>query len=425
MPTSFTSVKAIHSGTALSPCATVPQMADLFQRKVPPSALTGSAPRGVESLATPPVTHAPGAAVPIMGLKAALELRRLKALTQYNPDAWELLLSSVNLTAKYPYIPEALRYSFRADVPSIHSSYTPPNNASVHEHENTLNQMFTKELSLGCYLGPYSHAEIESVLGPFQSSPLSIIPKLGRPGKFCLIQSLSFPHNTPNTPSINSCINSDRFPCTYGTFDIVSHLIWHLLPGLQAAIRDVSEAYHTVPLAPSEWHGLVVRMSDISFAVDTCLCFGFGPSGGLYGALAGVAVDIFHAKGIGPISHWVDDHIFFCIQREFLADFNQGHNLTADIIQRNGGQQSNGGWVWYQGDPLPGGYHAEFDDDHTFPIHDLSMSSPRSEEDGKYTYNFDDINRISDVLGIPWEASKDINFTSSVMYLGFVWDLTA
>ena len=425
MPTSFTSVKAIHSGTALSPCATVPQMADLFQRKVPPSAPTGSAPRGVESLATPPVTHAPGAAVPIMGLKAALELRRLKALTPYNPDAWELLLSSVNLTAKYPYIPEALHYGFRADVPSIRSSYTPPNNASVHEHENTLNQMFTKELSLGCYLGPYSHAEIESVLGPFQSSPLSIIPKLGRPGKFCLIQSLSFPHNTPNTPSINSCINSDQFPCTYGTFDIVSHLIWHLPPGLQAAICDVSEAYHTVPLAPSEWHGLVVRMSDISFAVDTCLCFGFGPSGGLYGALAGVAVDIFHAKGIGPISHWVDDHIFFCIQREFLADFNQGHNLTADIIQCNGGQQSDGGWVWYQGDPLPGGYHAEFDDDHTFPIHDLSMSSPWSEEDGKYTYNFDDINRISDVLGIPWEASKDINFTSSVMYLGFVWDLTA
>jgi hypothetical protein len=34
-----------------------------------------------------------------------------------------------------------------------------------------------------------------------------------------------------------------------------------------------------------------------------------------------------------------------------------------------------------------------------------------------------DIDRLSDKLDIPWEKSKDVPFTSSIMYLGFVWDL--
>ena len=286
-------------------------MADSFRRRAQPSAQTGSAPWVAKPLATLPITCALAVAVPTTGLKAALEQRRRKALTPYNPEMWDVLLTSSGLISKYPHVPNALCFGFHAAVPPIQSSYTPPNSPSVHVHKEVLDQVFARELALGCYLGPYSRTEIESVLGPFQSSPLSIIPKPGRPGKFHLIQNLSFPHDTPNTPSINACINSDSFPCTYRTFDIVSQLIWHLLPGSQAAICDMSEAYCTVPLAPSEWHGLVIQTSDNHFAVDTCLCFGFGPSGGIYGALAGVATDIFWAKGIGPISRWVDDHIFF------------------------------------------------------------------------------------------------------------------
>ena len=422
--TSSTNVKAALSGTDRRPFATEGQTGGSSQRRAPPSAQTGSAPRDAESLATPPATSALAAVARTTGLRDALEQRRRKTLTPYNPEAWETLLASSGLVTKYPHISEALRFGFRAAMPSIQSTYTPPNSPSVHEHKVVLEQMFTKELSLGRYLGPYTRIEIESVLGPFQSSPLSVIPKPGRPGKFRLIQNLSFPHNHSDVASINARINSDSFPCTYGTFDIVSHLIWHLPPGSQAAIRDVSEAYRTVPLAPSEWHGLVVQMLDGHFAVDTCLCFGFGPSGGIYGALAGAATDIFRAKGIGPISRWVDDHIFFRIRREYLKEFNGNREQTAMAIQCNGEAQSLGGRVWYQGNPLPNGHQTEFDDDHSFPVADLSASSVRSEEDSKFTYNFDDINKISDALGIPWEASKDVNFTSSVTYLGFVWDLT-
>ena len=167
----------------------------------------------------------------------------------------------------------------------------------------------------------------------------------------------------------------------------------------------------------------MVQTSPVSFAVDTCLCFGFGPSGGIYGNLAGAGTDLLRANCIGPISQWVDDHIFFRIWQEVLASFNAQHAQTAKIIEQNGGLITRGGRQWYQGDPMPYGSHTEFDEDHTSPILDLSGNSPWSDTDQKYTYNFEDINALSRQLGIPWEASKDIPFSTSVTYLGLVWDL--
>jgi hypothetical protein len=113
----------------------------------------------------------------------------------------------------------------------------------------------------------------------------SLVPKPGKPGKFRLVQNLTFPHKPipPHISSVNSRINPDLFPTHYSTFHITSLLISHLPPGSEAAVRDVAEAYRTVPSHPSQWPSLVVQLSDNEFAVDTSLCFGFVPSGGLYG----------------------------------------------------------------------------------------------------------------------------------------------
>jgi hypothetical protein len=51
-------------------------------------------------------------------------------------------------------------------------------------------------------------------------------------------------------------------------------------------------------------------------------------------------------------------------------------------------------------------------------------ASPRSVEDLHYCYNFDDIDRISETLGIPWEKTKDVPFGNATAYLGFYWDLS-
>lgn len=57
-----------------------------------------------------------------------------------------------------------------------------------------------------------------------------------------------------------------------------------------------------------------------------------------------------------------------------------------------------------------------------FPLQDLSGQSPRSPEDAKFTYNMDDISAVTDVLGIPWELSKDVPFSSETPFTGLLWN---
>ena len=62
--------------------------------------------------------------------------------------------------------------------------------------------------------GPYSAADVEQILGgPFVSSPLSVVPKAG--GKLRLGQDCS--HEDGNGVSVNSMIDADMFPTTWGT----------------------------------------------------------------------------------------------------------------------------------------------------------------------------------------------------------------
>lgn len=79
---------------------------------------------------------------------------------------------------------------------------------------------------------------MESLIGPFQSSPFSIIPKPAKLNKFRILQNYSFPYKPslafPN-PSINPSINSDDFPqpralCPLLVYYFTSCLQVHNLP---------------------------------------------------------------------------------------------------------------------------------------------------------------------------------------------------
>lgn len=164
--------------------------------------------------------------------------------------------------------------------------------------------MVTKEFTKGRYIGPCTRQEVELLIGPFQSSPLSWVPKPGKPGKYRAVHNFSHPH-TPSstTASINCSINVDTFPCTWGTFTTICFTIHNLPPGFQAAIRDVAEAYHTVPITPDQWPGLIVKLlGKDEFAINTCNNFGLSSAGGIYGEIGDAMLDIFRAHGIGPAS---------------------------------------------------------------------------------------------------------------------------
>ena len=361
----------------------------------------------------------------LMELKSALELRKSLALTPYNSHAWESMLSASGLSKKYPSLPQNLRTGFLINMPMISTTQTPPNKSVITEYQHQFVKIVSLELFKQRYFGPFSSLVTESLIGPFQTSPFSIIPKPGKPDRFRLIQNYSYPHNvTPVhlNPSINSFLNSDDFPTTWGTFSIISLLIHQLPPHSQVATRDVAEAYRTIPLHHSQWPGTVVRTGEDAFCIDVMAAFGFSPSSGVYGNVADAGADLFRSQGIGPLAKWVDDHIFFRIRREFLELYNQQRQLRHTDLSEQG-QFHQGGRLWYGGHSFPDGTLDEHVEDCQFPCQDLSSQSPRSPEDSLYTYNFHDIDKLSDILGIPWEKSKDQPFSTSTSYIGLKWDL--
>ena len=323
-------------------------------------------------------TSAPAAAHPTMEPRVALERRKLCPLTPYKPEAWEFELQRAGVLEHFAGIPSGLRLGFRIDFPSISTIQIPPNKDSISEFSMEFNSIIQNELEKGRFIGPFLANTLKDLIGPFQSSPLSIIPKPGNAKKFRIVQNFSFPSQPsasfPN-PSINSYIKAEKFPTTWGKFSIVYQLISTLPPGSEAATRDVSEAYRTLPLHPSQWPAAVIRISDTHFCVDTCAAFGATPSAGAYGHIADGGTEIFRSHGIGPIDKWVDDHIFFRIRREHLVGYNslrsQWHRQLAA-----GGIKQTGSRIWF-GDTTPDfSLIKELNEDCSHPLKDLSEKFP-------------------------------------------------
>ena len=345
------------------------------------------------------------------------------------PEEWKFALDEAGLLGIYPQIPSFLTYGADAGIPQIRTTFTPPNHPSIASHQTFFDEIVNIEFQKGRYWGPFSKTELESIIGPFQTSPLSLIPKAGKPGKFRLIQNLSYPRNiTHNLRSINSSIETDLYPCTWGTFATVATLVWSLPPGSLGACRDVSEAYRIIPLAENQWPGIVIRLEEDGtgdrkpFALNTCTSFGKKSSGGLFGLFGDALLDIFRASGIGPSLRWVDDFIFFLMRREFLDKYNTLWDEWRKRIERNGGKLQKGGRIWFRGELLPNDHIEEFAEDMSLPLRDLS-SRREPTANPEHAYSMDDVDEISAKLGISWERSKDVPFGRVVPFIGFDWDL--
>jgi len=387
-----------------------------------PYAATGTNPLAAKTNLHATYTNAQVAEKHLTVRRAAVSQRRLKPKTPLVADRWENDLLSTRLHTEYPQIPQFIRCGAIAGIPQILHLFTPPNKESTEALSDVFNDIIQSEFNKGRYLGPFSQEELEREIGPFQSSPLSLVLKSGKPGKYRLIQNLSYPHTNLPTPSINSYLNSDDFPCTWGTFRTVCTLIHNLPRGSQAAVRDIAEAYRIIPLHESQWAGVVVRISNQpkQFALNTCNSFGGTTAGGLFGLFGDALADLLRARGIGPILKWVDDFIFFRIPRNMVAAYNEEREQNRKVILENGGKLQTGGRIWYKGKILAETGAEQFAENLAFPIRH-ARDHPNS--DTIYGYGFDEIDELTKPLGIPWEASKDIHFSHVVPFVGFAWDL--
>ena len=365
--------------------------------------------------------------VPVVG-RLTMEQTHVTSLrpricTPLVASEWKFALEAARILHKFLQIPNFLTYSADAGIGIINSTFTPPNHPSIVSHQEIFYEIVNTEFKKGRYWGPFSKTELEDSIGPFQTSSLSLIPK---PGKFHLIQNLSYPCNTQGIRSINSSIETDLYPCTWGTFSTVATLTWSLPPGSMGACRDIAEAYRIIPLAEDQRLGMVVHLDDNQnpkpFTLNTCMCFGKKSSGGLFGLFGDALLDIIRAAGIGPSLRWVDDFVFFAIRREFLSEYNRLQERWKGKIEDNGGRQQKGGRYWYRGETLPSEHVEEFAEDMSVPLRDLSARR-KSPAPSALAFSIEDVDEISAQLGVPWERSKDIPFGTVVPFIGFNWDL--
>ncbi|CAD6933725.1 unnamed protein product [Tilletia laevis] len=106
-------------------------------------------------------------------------------------DVWASVLDSLGLGERYADVVRGLRDGFDFEIPRITDTAVASNAPSTRTHQNALRDIVLKERKRGAYIGPFSNAaDVQAVLhNPFQSMPLSLIPK--PPDKFRLIQNFS------------------------------------------------------------------------------------------------------------------------------------------------------------------------------------------------------------------------------------------
>ena len=184
-----------------------------------------------------------------MELKTVLSARRRRAYTPLRAEAWEHALGEAGISHLYPTLIHNIMFGFHINFPTISSTFTSLNSSTLDTNNDAFNTVLSRELEAGRYVGPFSQAQVEEIIGPFQSSLLSMILKPHKPDKFRLIQNFSYPHApSGGRSSMNSHVNSDDYPCSWGTFTAVALLLSQLPPGSQIAVQDVAEAYRTIPL---------------------------------------------------------------------------------------------------------------------------------------------------------------------------------
>lgn len=203
--------------------------------------------------------------------KPALQSDFHPIVTPFRTEAWEHELRDAGLLDSYQDIVHGIREGFDLGVmPNIEYTYTPPNHKLSQTSPKFIDAYVKQECSAGRYTGPFARDCLEALIGPFCSSPLGLVPKPGSQDVYCLVQDLSFPRNDPDVSSVNSDINSDDFPCEWGTFAEVVILVMDVPPGTEAATLDVDAAFCRVPITPAQQNYFIVQLTTKSRTATHC-----------------------------------------------------------------------------------------------------------------------------------------------------------
>jgi len=163
-------------------------------------------------------------------------------------------------------------------------------------------EKLNKEVKLGRIAGPFESRPIPNLI----VSPIGLVPK-SEPGKYRLIQHLSFPEGT----SINDGIDRDMCKVQYTSFDVAVGLVVAAGKGALMAKADIESAFRLLPVHPSDFQLLGIQL-DGQFFVDKALPMGASCSPAHFERfstfLEWVTMETTHSSSM---CHYIDD-VFVC-----------------------------------------------------------------------------------------------------------------
>ena len=163
---------------------------------------------------------------------------------------------------------------------------------------------------------------------PFHVSPISIREKK-IPGTYRLLHNLSYPFNDS---SINANIPQTSKTVSYTSVEDAICVLLTLPPGAYTAKTDIAEAFRLIPLAPSEYHKLGMKLEGKYF-FDKCLPMGAGSSCRIFEIFSTAVQYIFNYYfPSANCVHMIDD--FFIMAPSYVqcaADLKALLQLCADL----------------------------------------------------------------------------------------------
>ena len=142
-------------------------------------------------------------------------------------------------------------------------------------------------------------------------SPLGIIPKKNKPGKWRLIVDLS----SPEGESVNDGIDKNLSSLHYTSVDHLAALILATGRGAWLVKADIKEAYRAVPVHPEDQPLLGVSWNGTTY-MDKVLPFGLRSAPKIFTAVADAIQWVLTRHGIPRSLHYLDDYIIVTRDRK-------------------------------------------------------------------------------------------------------------
>ena len=177
----------------------------------------------------------------------------------------------------------------------------PGNFLSTYGHTPIIDAHIASEVAEGRLLGPIP----QYLVALCHHSPVGLILKPHRPGRWRVIVDLSAPHGH----SVNDAISSDLAQMWYASVLDAAAMIRRLGRGALMANMDLKNAYRVLPVHPDDHPLLAVEWKGATY-VDTALPFGLRSAPKIFSAFADALAWAMQLQGVSQQLHYLNDFLF-------------------------------------------------------------------------------------------------------------------